>query len=278
MSPSLLLSPGFLVALALLILNDHILKNAFGNTLTGKLSDVAGVVALALFLTSFWPKRRTAAHVVVAVAFLLWKSPLADAPLAMWNALGVWPMSRVLDYTDWLAVLVLPMSWWYAARARPLPRIVALKPAIVLVASIAFMATSRPVKHVKDSYRFDLPYPQRQVYAAMREIDALSQWKPSDTIGARPVRDSGTAFWFSHDDRNWGDTISIYADIDPRFEFSAQVEMSARTADTTSLTLLRVTVYEEDKHTVRELRKIFVDSILGPLQRRIAYNAAKAKQ
>lgn len=275
MSTSLLLSPGFLVALATLLLNDHVLKSAFGNALTGKLSDVAGVVALALFLTSVWPKRRTAVHVGVALAFMLWKSPLADAPLAAWNALGVWPMARMLDYSDWLAVLVLPASWWYAVRARRLQRIAVFKPAIVLVASVAFMATSRSEKYVADGYRFDLPYSQRQVYAAMREIDALAAWKPRDSLGRVPPLDSGAAFWFSHSDRNWGDTIMIVPLFERNYEYATWVEMVARTVDTTSLTLLRVSVWEEDKHTVRELRQIFADSILGPLQRRLALNAKK---
>lgn len=278
MSPSLVLSPGFLVALAMLVLNDHVLKSAFGNALTGKLSDVAGVAALALFLTSFRPKRRTAMHVGVALAFMLWKSPLADAPLASWNALGIWPMARVLDYSDWLAVLVLPASWWYATRARPVQRIAAFKPATMVVASLAFMATSRPTKSVADGYRFDLPYSQRQVYAAMREISTLSDWKPLDSLGRRPPKDSGAAFTFFHRDHNWGDTIIFYPTGDPAWEYTPVVEMQARTADTTSLTLVKASVWEEDEHTVRELRQVFVETVLGPLQRRIAHNAAKPKQ
>jgi hypothetical protein len=34
-------SPGFLIAVAILVTNDFVLKNLFHNWLTGKLSDVA---------------------------------------------------------------------------------------------------------------------------------------------------------------------------------------------------------------------------------------------
>lgn len=43
-----MVSPWALGSIALLLVNDHFLKDAFGNTLTGKLSDVAGVFLLPL--------------------------------------------------------------------------------------------------------------------------------------------------------------------------------------------------------------------------------------
>jgi len=50
----LLLHPVALAALALLLVNDHLLKAAWPGPLTGKLSDVAGLVILPLFLHSLW--------------------------------------------------------------------------------------------------------------------------------------------------------------------------------------------------------------------------------
>lgn len=43
-------NPVFLIALFILILNDWVLKHTFNNTLTGKLSDFAGLFAFAFFL------------------------------------------------------------------------------------------------------------------------------------------------------------------------------------------------------------------------------------
>ncbi|MFE4500273.1 hypothetical protein ACFRFQ_10450 [Rhodococcus sp. NPDC056743] len=48
----LLLSPWALVSVATVLINDHVLKDAFGNTLTGKLSDIAGVFLFPLLLLS----------------------------------------------------------------------------------------------------------------------------------------------------------------------------------------------------------------------------------
>ncbi|MGV0152683.1 hypothetical protein ACSW29_05030 [Rhodococcus sp. GB-02] len=48
----LLLSPWALVSVAVILVNDHVLKGAFGNTMTGKLSDVAGVFLFPLLLLS----------------------------------------------------------------------------------------------------------------------------------------------------------------------------------------------------------------------------------
>ena len=37
-----ILSPWFLISVLLLLINDHLLKDLYGNWVTGKLSDVAG--------------------------------------------------------------------------------------------------------------------------------------------------------------------------------------------------------------------------------------------
>jgi hypothetical protein len=46
----LLLHPGVLVAVGVLVLNDHVLKPWLDNTVTGKLSDVAGLLVLPLVM------------------------------------------------------------------------------------------------------------------------------------------------------------------------------------------------------------------------------------
>ena len=46
-----LASPVAVVSLVLLVLNDHLLKQAWPGAVTGKLSDVAGLVVAPLLLT-----------------------------------------------------------------------------------------------------------------------------------------------------------------------------------------------------------------------------------
>ena len=103
----LLTSRAFLAAVAILVINDRLLKPALGNWLTGKLSDVAGVFALPLLWSAFFPSRRKAGFVLTALGFALWKSPVFDAPLMAWNSVGIWRLTRVVDFTDWIALLAL---------------------------------------------------------------------------------------------------------------------------------------------------------------------------
>lgn len=71
------LHPVSLAAIAVLVLNDHWWKAALHNTLTGKLSDFAGLVFFPLFLAGAWeiaasrrdrPCRPTTRAIVIAVA------------------------------------------------------------------------------------------------------------------------------------------------------------------------------------------------------------------
>ena len=54
-----LLNPIPLAAIAVLLLNDHVLKDAFHNGLTGKLSDFAGLAFFPLVLQALWESVQT---------------------------------------------------------------------------------------------------------------------------------------------------------------------------------------------------------------------------
>ena len=111
----LLTSPIALAALALLAVNDHYLKAAYHNGLTGKLSDVAGVVLLPFFLKAISGCRNWVAVVVTGLFFTWWKSPYSQGFLDAFNSLGWFHAGRVVDYTDLLALVLLPLAY-YALR------------------------------------------------------------------------------------------------------------------------------------------------------------------
>ncbi|ERB55032.1 MULTISPECIES: hypothetical protein [Rhodococcus] len=86
----LLLSPWALVSVSVILVNDHVLKGAFGNTMTGKLSDVAGVFLFPLLLLSVLEvlRRKLAGRAAIAwsiavtgIGFAAVKtvSPIGDA-------------------------------------------------------------------------------------------------------------------------------------------------------------------------------------------------------
>ncbi|MEV6521646.1 hypothetical protein AB0M43_06905 [Longispora sp. NPDC051575] len=112
--------PVTLVAGLLLVLNDHLLKPSFPGPVTGKLSDVAGLVLAPALVALVLPARW--AVPVTGAGFTLVKVSGAGAAVAteLWGALG--GPSRVLaDPTDLWALPALGLSWWVWTRVRDRP-------------------------------------------------------------------------------------------------------------------------------------------------------------
>ena len=92
----------FIGSVALLLLNDHVLKSAWPGWVTGKLSDVAGVAMVAVALAAIL-RRSAPALVVTAVAF----TALKTVPVvAVWAAPVLGGVTRT-DPTDLVALVVL---------------------------------------------------------------------------------------------------------------------------------------------------------------------------
>jgi hypothetical protein len=106
----------FAICLGALILNDAWLKQAFPGWLTGKLSDFAGVAVVALLLLAAAPRHRRLVCVSVALAFAFWKSAWSQPMIDALNLYLPWPVRRVVDYTDLLALSVLPPCARFAGR------------------------------------------------------------------------------------------------------------------------------------------------------------------
>jgi len=99
----------FAIGLGVLLLNDAWLKQAFPGWLTGKLSDFAGVAVVALLVLAAVPRHRHLAGAAVGLAFTFWKSAWSQPLIDGLNAYLPWPVSRVVDYTDLLALCVIPL-------------------------------------------------------------------------------------------------------------------------------------------------------------------------
>lgn len=132
----------YLIALLTLLINDHFLKELYGGALTGKLSDFAGLFAMALFISAMAPGRARAVCCAMAILFTAWKSPLSQLVIDVWNAVFALQIDRVVDYSDLAALVVLPFAASSAAAARRAasPRIATLL--LALVSFFAFTATS----------------------------------------------------------------------------------------------------------------------------------------
>ncbi len=139
----------FIFALAVLLLNDFLLKLFFHNFLTGKLSDFAGLFIFPLFWFAIFPSHKIKIYILTGILFFWWKCPLSQGVIDFWNGLGLIRIGRTVDFTDLIALVILPLSYIVASGKIQL-KTVKLHPAFLLtLSSFAFIATS---------YRSDFDY------------------------------------------------------------------------------------------------------------------------
>jgi len=139
----ILSSPGFLISLWLLLLNDFYLKPLLNNPLTGKLSDFAGLFAFALFWIAVFPGFRRGICITVALSFAFWKTTYSQPVVDLWNSVGIVQVSRTVDLTDLIALAVLPLGYYYANQKLSITEAPKwIHAFLVLIAMFAFTATS----------------------------------------------------------------------------------------------------------------------------------------
>jgi hypothetical protein len=114
-----LVTPIWIAALVLLIVNDHLLKGSglLPGAVTGKLSDFAGLIVAPVLLASVLRvndrSRLMACHVAVGIVFagIQVSVPFADRWSSAMGLLG-YPWTITSDPTDLIALPMLAASWW----------------------------------------------------------------------------------------------------------------------------------------------------------------------
>ena len=258
---ALLTSPPFVASLFLLLLNDWLLKRAAGNWFTGKLSDFAGLFAFALFWTALLPRRRLMVLATVAMAFVFWKSPLSAPALDAWNALAIWPLTRVVDYSDWLALTVLlpahVVARRHGATVEFRQRVAARRSGALLAGAVsvaAFAATSVPPPSydVHDPVGYDIPAPRAHVKAA---LDSLGL----HVVGDAPRRRGAPT----------ADTVVVYIRHPPERHIGVRIEVREITTTETRIRLLRVSTVGPEP-TTEGLHRAFEQQVVDPLRTRLS--------
>lgn len=142
----LLLHPTFLFALTILVLNDNWWKYSFPGWLTGKLSDFAGILVFTILLFVFMPGKRILAACMAALAFVWWKSPLSEPVINWINAYAHLPVKRVVDYSDDVALLIIPVAFYIKPVAYHLSHSLKklLEPVLLTITIAAICATTVP--------------------------------------------------------------------------------------------------------------------------------------
>ncbi|GLW96464.1 hypothetical protein [Microtetraspora sp. NBRC 16547] len=128
--------PLTVIATVLLLLNDHLFKSLWPGLVTGKLSDVAGLIVAPPLLNLFIRRPRVSV-LLTGAAFTLVKTTSIGAALASEAWTLAWGPSQVLaDPTDLMALPALYAAWWTwnhpAARAARLARAAIVIPVTVL--------------------------------------------------------------------------------------------------------------------------------------------------
>ena len=114
--------PLWLASLVVLVVNDHVLKGSgwAPSLLTGKISDFAGLIAAPPLLATFLRVRQdrglVASWTTVAVAFTALKTS-AYASAIYERILSVVHAHNVVDPTDLMALVALPIGFWILRRA-----------------------------------------------------------------------------------------------------------------------------------------------------------------
>ena len=253
---SILTSRGFLLAIGLLLVNDWILKAAVGSWWTGKLSDFAGLYAFPLFWCAFLPKDRRLIFATTAVGFVLWKSTLSAPLIALWNAASIWPIARVVDYTDFSAMVVLLPSYWASRHVRvsrpfdwsaSVRRTAAIASAAIAV--LGFAATSRaaPSYELTPHSGYFIGGPRDRVRVSFQAYG----W------GRLPARERTTA----------ADTVGVILDSRTGSWVAAYVELRDAPGCGTSATLMRIQTIR-NAPDLAAVRAAFVAKFIEPFRAR----------
>ncbi|WBX99489.1 hypothetical protein [Chryseobacterium gambrini] len=105
-----ILNPIFIVCLMTLLLNDFYLKQTFSNALTGKISDFAGLTVFPIFIAYVFPNTRKWISIATGILFMIWKTPLVTPIIETLNQFSPLKIQRIIDYSDYWALVVLPIA------------------------------------------------------------------------------------------------------------------------------------------------------------------------
>jgi hypothetical protein len=151
-------NPLFIIAVLVMLINDWYLKQTYPGFISGKLSDFTGLFAFPFFIAALFPGRTGWVYIITFILFLYWKSPLAQPFIDGLQILGI-PLNRVVDYSDYIALSILPLSY-YTFKVSPLYRAIpALLNMLIFFSALSFLADSygRPVTftNINKTYTFN---------------------------------------------------------------------------------------------------------------------------
>lgn len=177
-------NPIFLFSLLVLILNDWFFKYIFHNTLTGKLSDFAGLLAFPFFCSTLFPKQIKAIHVYTFFLFIIWKSELSQSFIDFINY-KTCLINRVVDYSDYTALLSIPLSYFIFNREVQIHNKPIFSKLLLIISCVAFLATSSPRHLFTTNKKYDFNFSKKELikrYNKVQKDKLNSSENKRDTI------------------------------------------------------------------------------------------------
>ena len=143
----LILNYIFIFGIVILFLNDHFFKFYYSNFLTGKLSDICGIIIFPLFLTYIFPKLKERSVFLACTVFIFWKSEYSQSLIDLYNKYSFIQTSRIIDYSDLLVLIFLPFPYYLIKNIETFENLTFKKvnPKLVFIPSLLiFIAESPP--------------------------------------------------------------------------------------------------------------------------------------
>lgn len=145
---NLILNYIFIIGILILFINDQFLKFAYPGLITGKLSDVCGIIIFPLLLTYIFPKLRENSVWVAMLIFAYWKSSYSQNLIDFYNQFSPIETSRIIDYSDLLVLALLPIPYYILKKDR-LIELISIKkvhPSLIFIPSILILIAKTPPK------------------------------------------------------------------------------------------------------------------------------------
>lgn len=287
--PSLLYHPLFISSLALLLSNDFFWKSQYANWFTGKLSDIAGLVVLPVFCRVLWPRlSKTNIILGCALFFCWWKSPLSQPVLLFLQTNLHLPVQRVIDYTDLLALLVLPLTLWLQPVQLSLHPFFAksVQWSIGMFTVFSLCATTLPYRQLfhahpdmEDVFFHETITQKRTAEAVLQTLQAKGIWYKMDSVMYYPVVNQQNLYYR----KQLSDSVSNWQQVSQakdstlyfKWEGSSYYLIPHYQSGSKTLRNIRFTLYENRKKTKTV---ITVETFLeGGLQRNAFLDSKQKK-
>jgi len=268
-----LLNYVFVFCVLVLFMNDHYLKYAYPNWLTGKLSDAAGIILLPLLVAFLFPALKRHSIWISAVLFAFWKSAWSQGLIDLYNSFAYVQTSRVVDPTDLYVLLLLPIPRYIIREIDELHyiKIHKVSPVAALIPTILVLMSTEPPPRFYylrtkgnlwcNSCSITVDYNQDEIVEKLKKadivFDSITPIPPDAAAHVRGLKDENPHFYRI-------DQLIIDKDTLRELDFTMRTYSSGKTR--IYFTGMRVREDLSDRKLAKQLRKYYKSVLFRELK------------